>query len=62
MNFELTKAQTQQYNDWVNHCDTPAGTIGGRISFVFTPTGLGTCIEIQCICGEKLNVTEYDSW
>lgn len=35
---------------------------GGRYTYLLTPTGLGMHIEIQCACGEKLDVTDYGSW
>jgi len=38
------------------------GAIGGAITFCFTPTGLGDCVEAQCACGEKINVTDYEEW
>ena len=38
------------------------GAIGGAITYMFTPTGLGICVEAQCACGEKINVTDYDEW
>ena len=38
-------------------------TIGGGISYIFTPTGVGTIVEIQCnICGTKTDISDYDKW
>lgn len=62
MYFQLTENQIKKYKEWKDHCDTYAGAIGGRHSFVFTPTGLGECVEVRCICGEKINLTEVDDW
>ena len=42
--------------------ESPAGAIGGRLSYQFTPTGLGTAITVKCACGEEENLTDYDSW
>lgn len=39
-----------------------AGAIGGRFSYKFTPTGLGTIIHCECACGDHLDVTDYDGW
>ena len=36
--------------------------IEGRYTYSFTPTGIGTFIDIQCVCGEKLNLTEDVDW
>jgi hypothetical protein len=40
----------------------PGGTIGGCLSFKFTPTGIGVAITAQCACGEECNITDYDIW
>lgn len=38
-------------------------TIGGCISYILTPTGVGTIVEIQCnICGTKTDISDYDKW
>jgi len=62
MKFELTKEQYNKYLEWKDHCDTDAGAIGGRLSFRFIPTGLGTSVVVECICGEKINLTNFDEW
>ena len=62
MKFELTEEQFKKYAEWYHHCDAYAGAIGGRVSITFTPTGLGTCVTANCICGEKLELTEVDDW
>lgn len=38
------------------------GSIGGRWTYSFTPTSLGTAITVHCACGKEENVTDYDSW
>ena len=38
-------------------------TIGGKFSYIFTPTGLGPVIEIRCnACDEIKDVTNIDDW
>lgn len=32
-----------------------SGAIGGRVSFMITPTSMGDFIEVKCSCGETLN-------
>lgn len=36
-------------------------TIGGHISYIFTPTSIGTAVSVKCfLCGEEKNITEYN--
>lgn len=37
-------------------------SIGGRFTYSFSPTSIGTVVEVRCFCGAKEDVTEYDSW
>lgn len=32
------------------------------LEFKFTPTGIGTGVDIICPCGHKKDITDYDSW
>jgi len=44
-------------------CGAYYGTIGGGYTFTFTPTGLGTVVKVKnCVTGEELDLTDYDSW
>lgn len=38
------------------------GTIGGRLTYSFTPTGLGVVTIVCCACGNKINLTDFNSW
>lgn len=40
----------------------PCGAIGGRMSYKFTPTGLGTMFVVMCACGEQLDLTDVSGW
>ncbi len=70
--FELTEVQVQQAKDFVAHhsCTIPVdrhgypeiGAIGGTITYGFSPTGLGTIQTIECVCGAKLNLTNFELW
>ena len=66
MKFELDEKQIEKFNQWNKahrkKCDADAGAIGGRLTFTFTPTGMGTITEIKCICGESINLTDFESW
>lgn len=41
---------------------TYEGAIGGKISYIFTPTSLGIAKSVECACGQKSNVTDYSDW
>jgi len=43
-------------------CQKDAGTIGGKYTWSFTQTGLGCIIILKCMCGEELNLTDYENW
>ena len=62
--FELTYEESKKAIDWIkNHkkeCKLSSGTIGGRFSYSFTPTGLGPLPSVQCACGESETLTNYD--
>lgn len=62
MKFGLTTDQQKQLKDWHNDCEADAGAIGGRVSYTFTPTGLGMCIKAQCMCGEEIDLTDVADW
>lgn len=45
------------------HSDINKGTIGGGIAYTFYPNAVSFAVEIKClICGEKEDITDYDSW
>lgn len=65
---DLNKEQLKKFYEWNNdhiqkcpHYENP-GAIGGRLTYCFTPTGLGTIVKIVCSCGEELDLTDYDKW
>lgn len=62
--FALDKDQLQKFAEWsatLRRKNT--GAIGGQFTFSFTPTNLGTVTEItDSISGEKIDVTDYESW
>jgi hypothetical protein len=39
-----------------------SGAIGGRFSYTFTQTSLGLITTVTCLCGEKIDLTDYDRW
>lgn len=38
------------------------GDIGGRLTYCYTPTTIGSTIEVKCACGQTENITDYDGW
>jgi len=66
MRFELTDEQAAQIDEWRREHECPykyhQGAIGGRITYEFTPTGLGVAASAKCACGSEINVTNYDEW
>jgi hypothetical protein len=53
---------TCKYFDDGSEICNPVGAIGGRLTYSFTPTGLGLITSVECACGEKLNLTDFDMW
>lgn len=41
---------------------TYEGAIGGKITYTFTPTGLGLIEKGVCACGKEIDVTDYQDW
>lgn len=64
MKFELTEGQLEKLKEWdkTHACGAMSGAIGGRVGFKFIPTGLGMIVDVECICGEKLSLTESENW
>jgi len=63
--FKLTDEQFILAHEFrINHeCPiSNSSTIGGRISYEFTPTGLGIIEVVKCTCGSKLDLTDYNTW
>ena len=51
----------EYHDDGTTPCN-PCGAIGGRFTYNFTPTGLGLITTMECACGEKLELTDFDMW
>lgn len=66
MKFEIDEKQIEQFKKWDKKhrkkCSTEAGAIGGRLEYIFTPIGLGMIIEVRCLCGEKIDLTDNHDW
>jgi hypothetical protein len=72
--FGLDEQQQQKFAEWNrNHkkeCKffqnedgiEQCGAIGGRLTYSFTPTGLGVITKIQCACGAEIDLTDVEDW
>lgn len=65
LTFALNTTETQEYYDFCNKhrsCGF-SSTIGGKISVIFTPTGLGEIVTVKCnSCGEEKDITDVSNW
>lgn len=55
---EKDKLDAWEYNhpcEFTNKMNQPAA--GGRLTFSFTPTGLGTIKKVRCECGAEKDLT-----
>ena len=58
--FIITNKECKEIDKWISnhikqkhHGNSYAGAIGGRFTYQFIPTSIGTVGEIICSCGEK---------
>ena len=65
MIFTLTPNEVDEYNKFIDehkNCKCSA-TIGGKISVIFTATGLGDAKSVKCnACGEEKEITDVSNW
>jgi hypothetical protein len=53
----------QGYHDPLGIDEPYYGTIGGGLTYCFTPTGLGDIVVVrEATTGEEINVTDYENW
>ncbi len=65
MGFQLSQKDFEKIEKWdTTHdcCIQSEGACGGRLTYSFTPTSLGTVIKVQCACGKEIDLTDYDGW
>ena len=65
MEFKLNETEVKEYTAFVDKhksCKCSA-TTGGKISIIFTPTGLGDVIVVKCNkCGKEKDITDISNW
>lgn len=63
--FPITEEEVKAIEEWqkkhekeVHNSSSYAGAIGGRYSYHFVPTSIGTSGTIKCICGAEFEFQE----
>jgi len=66
--FELKPYAVAKLTKWVyNHkCEytihpEKLGAVGGRFTYIFTPTSIGIFVKVKCCCGEECDLTNVES-
>lgn len=64
MTFAINAEQQKKIEDWIaTHKKVGTGALGGRYTYSFTATSLGTIIEVEDIITDtRLDVTDYEDW
>ena len=75
MTFNLNHKQREKLKAWCEENnaklvaggsslhDLQGGAIGGRYTYTFTPTSIGTVIKVaDALTQTDIDLTEYDSW
>lgn len=63
MLFEIKDEEFLKYKEFreKHKCCDFTCSIGGKLSFIFTPTSLGWLTEVRCNkCGEQQDITIWD--
>ena len=62
MEFSLSDEQVKKFKEWSKRKVLPQTAIGGAYTICFTPTGLGDIVEVRCVDGTKLSLTDYNTF
>jgi hypothetical protein len=67
LTFEITEKQYKKYQRWrrdktKKDGELYVGAVGGAYTFCFTPTGIGEIVEVTASDGDKLDLTDFDTW
>ncbi len=65
--FRFSEDQYIKLQKWKNGLQPPrdanCGAIGGRFTYLFTPTNLGTIIIVlDNLSQDTIDITDYDNW
>lgn len=66
-NFVIYADEYERLEKWLEEHDKTCtmqyvGAIGGRLSYEFTPTGLGVITIVRCACKAEINLTDFSEW
>ena len=71
LKFQATPLEQKRLKRWRQEHDKTCRLVntrdlnvpaGGRITFSFTPTGVGTAFRVSCACGASKDLTDYSTW
>ena len=63
MIFALSATEKKQLNKWLKkHLKKCTDYPKAHLTYMFTPTGIGSIVEIECSCGKKVDVTDSSNW
>lgn len=63
--FSLDKYEQEKLREWQagHNKNVYTGAIGGRYTYSFTPTSLGTIVKVHdAVTKTEIDLTEYESW
>jgi hypothetical protein len=60
--FQLTKKQMDKFVEWKKGKNIKPTSIDGGYTICFTPTTLGDIVEVRCVDGTRLILTDYDEF
>ena len=62
--FHIDKDQKKKITEWYETLPKCyAGAIGGRLTYKFTVTSIGTVLRVKdSITGKEIDVTDYAGW
>lgn len=61
--FELSIIEKEKLNKWIKkHHKKCINLKEGHLTYMFTPMGIGNVIEVQCSCGDSIDVTDSSNW
>ena len=64
--FELSKNEELKLNKWLSKhnkkCKLKKKNKPRTLTYCFTPTGIGSIIEVKCSCGKSVDLTCDEDW
>ena len=62
--FSLTIDEQREFKKWeeTHCCGNEPDWIGGKYTFSFHPTNLGTACSVKCMCGEEKWLTDFSEF